>query len=594
MNHRVLATAAGAVLLAVGLAWGQLGYVECSSGFRNNPAMEGGRTELEFADINNDGNVDILCIGDHGSPYVNTQEHGVMVWFGDGHGNWNVFQYGEFGYGGIAIGDVNWDGKWDVGYGMHHNYSSDDLGDDMLEVALGDGTGRMWTAWDDGLIPGGTVWGEFCTDFADVDNDGDLDVGSTSFGYGLVDQVFLNNEDGTWQHSHGAADSSNNYMEFYFRDVNRDGNVDFISGSSAASVCFGDGAGGFTPCDTGLPSSSRGLSGISPGDVDNDGGCDVAFANTGGGVEVWVFNDSARRWQSRSGTLPASGDFEGTQLCDMNADGFVDVCAQGGAHLKVWLGDGQGNWTEAAGISTPTPGYYTALRTGWDFDHNGRPDIVMVTEEGSWPNEKNVAHAFRETSSVSGLSVFPVFPRGREKLAGGSVQFVDWWSAAPAAESTRVKLELSTTGNAGPWLPIADSLRNAGRYQWLVPDSVISGDCYVRYTVSGPGGSAEGITAHAFVIGDTVLGAAETPNDERRPMNVGPPIVRGVLSLGVDSKQSSAYRAEMLDPTGRKVMDLHAGANDVRALAPGVYFVREEPSVVSREPSAFAKVIVAR
>ncbi|MEN9979835.1 MAG: VCBS repeat-containing protein, partial [candidate division WOR-3 bacterium] len=127
------------LLLSAGFASAQLNYAECSNGFQN-PALEGGRTELEFADVNNDGNIDILSIGDHGSPYINTQEHGVMVWFGDGRGNWNVYQYGNFGYGGIAVGDVNGDGLLDVGYGMHHNYSGEDLGDDMLEVALGDGT----------------------------------------------------------------------------------------------------------------------------------------------------------------------------------------------------------------------------------------------------------------------------------------------------------------------------------------------------------------------------------------------------------------------------------------------------------------------
>ncbi|MBM3314891.1 VCBS repeat-containing protein, partial [candidate division WOR-3 bacterium] len=129
----VILTLAAAPVLAV------LGYVECSNGLQP-PELEGGRTELEFADVDNDGNVDILSIGDHGSPYVGTDEHGVMVWFGDGHGNWSVFQYGDFGYGGIAVGDLNHDGNWDVGYGMHHNYSGEDLGDDMLEAALGDGT----------------------------------------------------------------------------------------------------------------------------------------------------------------------------------------------------------------------------------------------------------------------------------------------------------------------------------------------------------------------------------------------------------------------------------------------------------------------
>ncbi len=49
-----------------------------------------------------------------------------------------------------------------------------------------------------------------------------------------------------------------------------------------------------------------------------------------------------------------------------------------------------------------------------------------------------------------------------------------------------------------------------------------------------------------------------------------------------------------MDISGRKVMDLKAGANDVRGLAPGVYFVRSEPSAVGRQPSAVTKVVVTR
>ena len=50
------------------------------------PEWEGGDTVLRFADINGDGHVDLLSIGDHGSPYINTNQHGIMVLFGDGAG----------------------------------------------------------------------------------------------------------------------------------------------------------------------------------------------------------------------------------------------------------------------------------------------------------------------------------------------------------------------------------------------------------------------------------------------------------------------------------------------------------------------------
>ncbi len=596
MNRRIV-VAAAAVLLTVGLALGQLGYVECSTGFHGNPVLDGGRTELEFADINDDGNIDILSIGDHGSPYINTQEHGVMVWFGDGQGNWSVFQYGEFGYGGIAVGDVNGDGYWDIGYGMHHNYSGVDLGDQVMEVALGDGTGQMWTAWDDSMAQEGQDWGMFSTDFADIDNDGDLDVGSISFGADDGIHVYLNLGNGAWRRSFGFA-GGNSQMEFYFRDVNRDGNEDIIAAHGTGSVWLGDGAGGFTPANTGLPSSSYGLDGLSVGDVDNDGGCDVAFANDSGGVEVWTFDDMASSWQSFSGTLPTSGDFEGTQLCDMNADGFVDVCALGGGHTKVWLGDGGGNWAEAADITTPSPGYYSAFRTGADFDHNGYPDLAMVTREGSWPNDYNHAHAFREASAAESLTMFPVFPRGGEKFANGSVQFIDWWSAEPdvmvAQDSVRdVKLELSTTGPSGPWQDIYVGLFNNGRFQWTTPESVNSSDCYIRYTVVNvfhiPFDSAIAITPRAFTIGDTMSGVVESHKPQVASNRLGATVVRGVLFLP-EASSHKPQAASLLDVSGRKVLDLKTGANDVRALSPGVYFVNEARA----QAQAVRKVIVQR
>ncbi len=595
MNRAVSAVAAAA-LLAASLALGQLSYVECSSGFQGNPALEGGRTELEFADIDNDGNIDILSIGDHGSPYINTQEHGVMVWFGDGHGGWSVFQYGDFGYGGIAVGDVNWDGFWDIGYGMHHNYSGVDLGDDMLEVALGDGTGQMWTAWDDSLVPGGSVWGMFATDFGDIDNDGDLDVGSSSFGSGVRLRVFLNKGDGAWHQTFGLGDG-NSAMEFYFRDVNIDGNADIIHAAAGPAVYFGDGAGSFVPGDSGLPRTNYGLSGISPGDVDNDGGCDVAFANSDGGVEVWSFDDVAGSWQSVSGTLPSSGDFEGTQLCDMNADGFNDVCALGGGHTKVWLGDGSGNWTEAADITTPD-GTYAAFRTGADFDHNGFPDLAFVTREGTWPSDHNVAHAFRESSAADSFRVFPVFPRGGEKFANGSAQFIDWWSSwlgMPVGQDNGpfVQLLLSTTGPSGPWnTAIYQGPPNAGRFQWRIPESVKSPNCYIRYELINiytiPPETAFAVTPRAFTIGDSAPGVEQSRTPQASSFKTGATVVRRVLFLSGDCPRTGTVPKALLDISGRKVMELRPGANDVRCLSPGVYFVGET------QARAIHKVVVLR
>jgi YVTN family beta-propeller protein len=77
-------------------------------------------------------------------------------------------------------------------------------------------------------------------------------------------------------------------------------------------------------------------------------------------------------------------------------------------------------------------------------------------------------------------------------------------------------------------------------------------------------------------------------------------VVRSVLflnELGTRSGLSDnpvMSRAVLLDISGRTVVGLKAGANDVRHLAPGVYFVREEPQAANPKPQAIRKIVVAR
>ena len=75
-----------------------------------------------------------------------------------------------------------------------------------------------------------------------------------------------------------------------------------------------------------------------------------------------------------------------------------------------------------------------------------------------------------------------------------------------------------------------------------------------------------------------LIGVEETTNDGRGTRTIGPTIIRGVLRIG-DRGQKTGDRAELLDATGHRVLELHPGENDVRRLAPGVYFARDASSV---------------
>ena len=100
--------------------------------------------------------------------------------------------------------------------------------------------------------------------------------------------------------------------------------------------------------------------------------------------------------------------------------------------------------------------------------------------------------------------------------------------------------------------------------------------------------------------------AEETPKAEVRTAN-GPTVVRGVLFLPRDmtgkqglyrasprSEGLSLFSATLLDASGRAVMPLRPGPNDVSHLSPGVYFVRERLQARGHKLQAVRKVIVAR
>jgi YVTN family beta-propeller protein len=72
----------------------------------------------------------------------------------------------------------------------------------------------------------------------------------------------------------------------------------------------------------------------------------------------------------------------------------------------------------------------------------------------------------------------------------------------------------------------------------------------------------------------------------------GPTVIRSVLQLPAVSGQRSAA-SELLNISGRKVLGLHSGANDVSRLSPGVYFV-EERAGGDRGPAEVQKVILTR
>jgi YVTN family beta-propeller protein len=84
------------------------------------------------------------------------------------------------------------------------------------------------------------------------------------------------------------------------------------------------------------------------------------------------------------------------------------------------------------------------------------------------------------------------------------------------------------------------------------------------------------------VLRDSSSGVEERLVPSRSSVTLNPTIVRGVLHLSRDARSGgeatpsavSRQPIALLDISGRKLLDLHPGANDVGRLVPGIYFVR--------------------
>ncbi len=540
------------------------------------PEKENGRTEYEMADVNGDGHPDIVSLGDHANPGGSSGQQGIMVWFGDGQGNWTVAKEGGFGYGGCALGDLNLDGVMDIAFGIHHNYAGG-LGSRLIEAALGNGTGTGWTQYSTGLAENGESWGMFATDLADFDNDGLLDIICQSFGSGNGVRVYRNNGDGSWT-QHWSLPGSNANYTLETGDFNADGNVDFIctrwGDSQKTNVYLGDGAFGFTRHHDGIPGVD--VSAVDTGDFNNDGRSDILVSFYGdSGARVYSLNDSTDQWEDHSAGLPGGSGWEMVQFGHFNDDGFLDLALYSAPDGILYLGNGQGNWTPDAEFSFSTPGYYSAMRSHTDFDHDGRHDIVVQAAEGSIYTYTNRVMALSPWQEPGELSLRLLSPIGGEYLPAGSARFVSWLTAVPPSlGQASITLELSQNGPDGPWEAFAQGIPDNCRYQWTLPQ-INSTECRLRISASAGGQEYQYVSPGDFTIAQ-LTGTWEGSAAPVEPISLGIYPNPSVSGATVETQGVHAGALlEVFDVSGRLVQrKAHEDRTTViDALPPGVYAV---------------------
>lgn len=559
------------------------------------PLKEAGHTELEIGDVNADGYLDIVSVGDHGSPYINSDEHGIMVWLGDGSGNWSVVQTGDFGYGGCALGDLNNDGHMDIAWGIHHDYAASGIGDKIMGAALGDGTGSGWTQWDEGLASGGEDWGMFATDLADFDLDGDLDIVCESFGADNGVRVYGNSGMGTWSQE-WLIDGWNSNYTVETGDFNADGWPDFICTRWGTQVYFNWGGFNFSLNQAGIPDLS--YVSVDCGDYDSDGRDDIVCSlGSDSGVRVYSFDDGTAQWIDHSDGLPQSGVYvDLVQFGFFDGDSNLDLVLYDDPVGTVYLGDGAGSWTQDATWTMPSSGDASAMRVDGDVDHDGREDIAIQGEESGGLFDRNQLRLYSPWFQPEELSTRVVSPNGGEWFSSESVREIRWLTAVPQGQGQAlVDIELSSSGPSGPWTTVAQDIPDNGTYQWTVPLDD-SNSCRIRITAHTSTDTSQSVSSDDFTI-MYQLGIEEGERAlQPLSLRIYPNPARDIQSVHMEGLEDGPAVLQVFDIAGRLVhrRELVPSASsdviiwdDGKILPPGVYVI----SVTQGERTATSRLL---
>jgi hypothetical protein len=143
-----------------------------------------GPRSIAIADMNRDRNPDLVTANSNsveggGSAKGTLSVDGVSVFLNKGDGSFRPkldYRTHEMGFGSVAIGDLNRDGKPDVAIGV-----DSDIGTKTVPVLLNSGGGRLKKRIDFRTGPSDSGWGPRSVAIGDLNRDGKLDLATVKF-----------------------------------------------------------------------------------------------------------------------------------------------------------------------------------------------------------------------------------------------------------------------------------------------------------------------------------------------------------------------------------------------------------------------------
>ena len=382
-------------------------------------------TDLSVVDLDRNGHLDVLL--------ASAGNNDFFVWYrNDGDptsGIWykNIILTGMDGAAGVAAGDLDGDGDFDV----VGTAATTGLVKAIINL---DGLGTSWAAED----LGAGLTGVSEIELGDLDGDGDLDCAATLGDDDSVAWWERNHSTGTWTgHLVGVL---NDPATLAIADLDRDGDLDVVAGSDKAGAMrwWANSGNGSSWSGTNVGASLPGYSSVAVADVDRDGDPDVAFADLGNTVGWWDNTaGTGLVWAGRStGSLFGSTD---VAVGDLNGDGEPDfVGASESADDVVWWRNQSIHRSASFPRSETVSSAFgvTAVLVPRDMDADGDIDLLMADPDnqlvqwfanpggagGAWDLE-TVRTVFGAQSADAG----DIDGDGLVDVVGSSDSSILWW-----------------------------------------------------------------------------------------------------------------------------------------------------------------------
>ncbi len=348
----------------------------------DNPWLDLRDSASDFADIDGDGDQDLLMMG--------RNEAGDLVaklYTNDGSGNFTEKMgtpFEGFSIGALSFADIDGDGDFDVlitGSGDDFQaytklYKNDGLGN--FEEVPGTNLHRVHNG---------------AHAFGDMDGDGDLDlviVGSSATAADpTTAKLYRNDGNGSFSEEVNSGIASTYGSSVAFADVDNDGDLDLfvcgeISSAPTSRLYKNDGNGNF------VQDASSDFQGVSNGeiafaDIDHDEDLDLLITGTKviaplQGFSGIYINDGLGDFEKQSDANLKQVAFSSAGFFDLDSDGDQDVILTGlvqgsFGEIALYKNDSLGNFSFASGLSV-SPVAQGSLSFA-DIEGDGDQDVFI-------------------------------------------------------------------------------------------------------------------------------------------------------------------------------------------------------------------------